>query len=83
MAAGKQSSPWMRRGNAGSNAIAPGSYGGYYRQRRAPSSYPTTPQQRKVGQAGREVGKQCKGKKGSDFFRCRHDAIAGVFGLPK
>lgn len=82
MAAGKQSSPWMRKGKTGSNAIAPGSYGGYYRQREPPSAYKTTAQQHKVGQAGRAVGAQCKGKKGSDWFRCRHEAIAKVFGLP-
>jgi len=78
MAAGKGTSPWMRKGQSGSNAQAPGSYGGYFKQRKAPRAYPTTGQQRRIGDAGREVGKQCKGKTGSSWFECRSQVLAGV-----
>lgn len=78
MAAGKASSRWMRRGNAGSNPIAPGSYGGYFKERKAPKGYATTGQQHRIGDAGREVGKQCKGKTGSSFYECRSQVLAGV-----
>ena len=78
MAGGKSSSPWMKRGQTGSNPQAPGSYGGWFKIRKPPRAYPTTPQQRKIGDAGRKMGKECVGKKGSDFFQCRSTALAGV-----
>lgn len=78
MAAGKASSRWQKRGNAGSNPIAPGSYGGYYKERKAPKAYPTTSQQHRIGEAGRSVGKECRGKVGSDFYQCRSGVLAGV-----
>jgi len=80
MAAGKQSSPWVRKGKTGSNPQAPGSYGGYWRMRQAPRAYPTTSQQQKIGNAGRAVGEKCKGQTGSAFFKCRHEAIRSVVG---
>jgi len=55
-----------------------GSYRGYKYERAAPSNYPTTAQQRKIGNAGREVGKQCKGKVGADFKACKHEVLASV-----
>mgnify|MGYP001595139260 FL=1 len=80
MAAGKKSSPWARKGRAGSNAQAPGSYGGYLRERKPPSGYATTSQQKKIGEAGRAVGKECKGRTGGEWYNCRHGVLRGMFG---
>ena len=80
MAAGKKTSPWARKGRSGSNAQAPGSYGGYLRERKPPSGYTTTSQQKKVGDAGRAVGAKCKGQKGSQWFACRHEVLRSMFG---
>jgi len=76
MAAGKAFSPWMKLGKQGSDAVAPGSYGGWVKLRKAPSRYPTTAQQKKIGEGGRKMGKECKGKTGASFRECRHQIIA-------
>lgn len=78
MAAGKASSPWMKRGNTGSNSLAPGSYGGWFKLRKPPKAYPTTAHQHRIGDAGRQVGQECTGKRGSEWFRCRSGVLAGV-----
>lgn len=76
MAAGKAFSPWARLGKQGSDPVSPGSYGGYIKMRKPPSAYPTTAQQRKIGEGGREMGKNCKGKTGAAFRECRHQYVA-------
>jgi hypothetical protein len=55
-----------------------GSYRGYMYMRAAPKAYPTTAQQSKVGDAGRKVGENCKGKVGTEFRKCRHEALSGL-----
>jgi hypothetical protein len=62
---------WVKPGGGGS-------YRGYMYMRAAPKSYPTTSQQGKVGDAGRKVGENCTGKKGAEFKKCRHEALAGL-----
>ena len=57
-----------------------GSYEGYYKVRQSPKPYPLTDQQKKVRNAGREVGKECKGKTGADFRECRADVMTKHFG---
>jgi hypothetical protein len=61
-------------------AGAGGSYRGYKYERAAPMAYPTTAKQAAIGNAGREVGKTCKGKKGAEFKACRHGVMAAKFG---
>jgi len=76
MAAGKSYSPWVKLGRAGSDPVSPGSYGGWVKMRKPPRSYPTTAQQRAIGNKGRQMGKECKGKSGADFRDCRHKILA-------
>ena len=64
---------WMKQGRGGS-------YEGYFKMRDSPKDYPITPQQKKVRDAGREVGKECKGKIGADFKECRSDIMTKHFG---
>jgi hypothetical protein len=61
---------WMKPGGGGS-------YRGYLYARAAPSPYPTTDQQKRIGDKGRRVGKECAGKTGSAFRECRHAAVGG------
>ena len=75
MAEGK----WQKEGKTGSTPEAPGSYGGWVKPRRTPSNYPKTVQQRKVADAGRAVGAECRGKKGAEFRTCRHKILAEQF----
>ncbi len=76
MAGGKAFSPWMKLGKQGSDPVSPGSYGGYVKLRRPPKKYPTTAQQKKIGEKGRAMGEKCKGKSGAAFRQCRHEALA-------
>ncbi len=76
MAAGKAMSPWVKLGKQGSDPVAPGSYGGYVKFRRPPSAYPTTAQQKKIGEGGRAMGAECKGKTGAVFRECSHKHVA-------
>jgi len=62
---------WLKEGKGAS-------YRGYSYRRAAPRKYTKTAQQAKIGEAGRKVGAECKGKKGSDFRKCRHDILKGV-----
>jgi len=59
---------WMKPGGGGS-------YRGYLYARAAPSPYPATAHQHAIGDGGRRMGKECKGKKGADFKECRHGAV--------
>lgn len=76
MAAGKAYSPWVKLGKQGSDPISPGSYGGWVKMRKPPKSYPTTAQQKKIGEGGRTMGVKCRGKSGAAFRECRHEIIA-------
>lgn len=75
MAAGKAQSRWVKLGQSGSDPVAPGSYGGYVKMRKAPGAYPTTDIQRKIGSGGRAMGAACKGKSGAEFRKCRHENV--------
>ncbi len=55
--------------------MAPGSYFNYIRERRPPSRYPDTVWQRAIADAGRDAGKACRGKTGSEFYECRADVL--------
>lgn len=55
---------------------AGGSYRSYIYVRAAPAAYPTTSQQKAIGDKGRCVGRECKGKTGSAFKECRHKCVA-------
>jgi hypothetical protein len=66
-------SMWTKKGRGGS-------YAGWKKERHAPSSYAVTSQQKKVRDAGRDVGATCKGKKGSAFKECRSDVMRKHFG---
>jgi len=82
MAAGKSGWKWYKVGKTGSDPVAPGSFGGYLKPRERPSAYTTLPQQKKVGSAGRKMV-ACKGKKGGEFRKCRHNIMAEIFGFAK
>ncbi len=69
---GKKGS-WVKPGNGGS-------YRGYQYERAAPKAYKKTSGQKKVGEAGRKVGTDCKGKTGATFSQCRHDVMVSIFG---
>lgn len=71
---------WQKEGQTGSDPEFPGSYGGWVKPRRIAKDTARTAQQAKIGVAGREVGKVCKGMKGSDFKTCRHEVMAKHFG---
>lgn len=60
---------WMKPG-------AGGSYRGYLYARAAPKSYTPTAHQHAIGDGGRRMAKECKGKKGADFKACRHTAVS-------
>jgi len=60
---------WVKPGNGGS-------YRGYQYVRSAPSDYPTTSQQKTIGDRGRQMS-GCKGKTGSSFKKCRHAVLTG------
>lgn len=62
---------WVKPGSQGADPGFPGSYGGYMYLRPAPKSYPKTRQQAVIGERGRTIGRECKGKKGADFKACR------------
>ena len=47
--------------------------------RRRPALYPKTEQQKRLGEAGRAVGLECRGKTGSEFFRCRAEVLRRFF----
>ncbi len=79
MAGGKTESRWFRRGRRASNPLAPGSYGGWIRERRPPSAYPDTAWQRAIADAGRDVGKACRGKRGSEWYECRSNVMRKEF----
>ena len=66
-------SMWGKKGRGGS-------YAGWTKQRHAPSGYTRTAQQKKVAEAGREVGVECKGKTGATFKTCRSDVMRKHFG---
>ena len=66
---------WVKQGAQGTESNAPGSYGGYLYMRPAPRAYPKTSQQAKIGDAGRAVRKECKGKTGPSFWACRSDVM--------
>jgi len=69
---------WGKMGQVSGNSNWPGGYKGYTYFRDAPDSYPKTAQQTKVGEAGRLIGKECKGKHGADFTACRHEVFKKV-----
>jgi hypothetical protein len=54
----------------------PGSYKDYVLVRSAPSPYPKTAQQAKIGEAGRKIREKCKGKTKHEFAACRHAVFA-------
>lgn len=76
MAAGKAVSRWVKLGKSGSDPVSPGSYGGYVKMRYPPKSYKTTSHQHAIGNGGREMGKNCKGKTGALFRDCRHQYVS-------
>ena len=76
MAEGK----WQKEGQTGTDKEFPGSYGGWVKPRRSVGKYAKTAQQKRVADAGREVGTECKGKTGSAFKTCRHDVMKKHFG---
>lgn len=49
--------------------------------RKEMSSYPETPQQKQIREAGQKISGKCKGKKGVEFRLCRHEVLAEVFHL--
>jgi len=71
---------WGKMGQVSGDPMFPGGYKGYTYFRDAPDEYPKTPQQRKVAEAGRRIGKECKGKHGADYTSCRAEILASIFG---
>jgi len=72
-------SSWIRQGAQSSNPLAPGSYGKYVRIRTAPKPYERTPQQEKIREAGRAIGKNCTGKRGTNFTTRRRTTLEDIF----
>jgi len=72
-------SAWKKEGQVSTTPEAPGSYGGWVKGRKAPRKTPKTDQQKKIAAAGRAVGKECKGKEGSEFRTCRHEVLDKLF----
>ena len=61
---------WIKPGHASTRAGWPGSYWAYTYVRAAPKPYPKTAQQKKIGEKGRCVARECKGKTGAAFKEC-------------
>jgi hypothetical protein len=61
---------WIKAGRSSGKPGWPGSYRDYTYVRGAPAPYPKTAQQKKIGDKGRCVAKECKGKTGSAFKEC-------------
>ena len=51
------------------------SYRGYMYVRAAPKEYPTKPHQHKIGDIGRKIAEECKGKSGTDWKICRGNIL--------
>lgn len=67
---------WVKPGRHGGPYL-PGSYYLYTYVRAPPKPYPTTAQQKKIGEKGRCVRRECRGKTGPDFFECRAKCVGG------
>jgi len=67
---------WGKPGQVSGNSTFPGGYKGYMYFRDAPDEYPKTPQQKKIGELGREIGEKCAGKHGADFTACRAEILS-------
>ena len=52
---------------------------GWIKQRKVPEKYRKTEQKSKIAEAGKEISKECKGKKGSEFTSCRHEVLNKLF----
>jgi hypothetical protein len=65
---------WVKHGRQGSTSGFPGSFGGYVYERAAPSAYPKTAQQSKIGKCARDNVK--KGMSGQAI----HEAVRHCFG---
>lgn len=74
MALKTKSGFWVKHGRRGSSGAFPGSYGGYIYERAAPSDYPKTAQQAKIGKCARDNVKP--GMSG----RAIHEAIRACWG---
>jgi len=67
---------WVKPGRSGGPYL-PGSYRDYTYVRAPPAEYPTTKQQKAIGDKGRCVRKECTGKTGPAFFECRRTCVGG------
>ena len=74
MALKTKSGFWVKHGKRGGHSGFPGSFGGYIYERAAPSSYPKTAQQAKIGKCARDNVK--KGMQGTAI----HEAIRKCWG---
>lgn len=61
---------WVKPGHMSNKSGWPGSYYLYTYVRAPPKPYPKTKQQKAIGDKGRCVAKECKGKSGSTFKEC-------------
>lgn len=53
--------------------------GEWIKRRKKYKKYPKTDQQRKIAEAGEEIKKKCKGKKGEEFHSCRMEVLRETF----
>jgi len=74
MALKTKSGFWVKHGRRGAKGYAPGSYGGFIYERAAPSQYPKTAQQVKIGKCARDNVKP------GMSLRNIHDAIRKCWG---
>ncbi len=61
---------WVKPGRMSARAGWPGSYRDYTYMRAPPAPYPKTAQQKKIGEKGRCVARECTGKTGATFKEC-------------
>lgn len=53
--------------------------GKWIKERKEISEYPETEQQKKIAEAGKEIGKKCTGLKDKDFSLCRCTILEKFF----
>lgn len=54
--------------------------GRWIKPRKPLSNYPATEQQKKIREAGKKIGEECAGKKGTEFNICRTEVLEEFFG---
>lgn len=70
---------WKVKGKCSPSAHTTGGYCGWIKQRKVISPYRKLPQQARVGSAGREFGRVCRGLRKPEITACRAETMRRIF----